>query len=110
MDTWQAVAEPSRRRILLLLAAQDLTAGQISENFSSSRSAVSQHLAVLRATGLVTVAADGRRRIYRLERHAMAALRHDIEAFWTDELDRLSSQARSLSHQQRSSHDTRETG
>lgn len=87
------MAEPTRRRILLLLASGDSTAGEIAAHFTSSRSAVSQHLAVLRSAELVEATAVGRRRVYRLNRCAMEQLRTDIEAFWVTELGSLAREA-----------------
>jgi DNA-binding transcriptional ArsR family regulator len=61
-----AVADPVRREILLMLRDERLSAGQIAGRFAISRPAVSRHLRVLRAAGLVRDAADGRRRVYTL--------------------------------------------
>lgn len=64
----QALADPTRRRILDLLTQGDLAAGEIARHFPEiSRPAVSQHLAVLREAGLVRERVVGRYRIYRLE-------------------------------------------
>ena len=62
-----AVADPVRREILLMLRDQPLSAGQIADRFVISRPAVSRHLRVLRAAGLVRDTADGRRRLYTLD-------------------------------------------
>ncbi|MDN5725327.1 MAG: metalloregulator ArsR/SmtB family transcription factor [Propionibacteriales bacterium] len=110
MDAWQAIAEPSRRRILLLLAAEDLAAGEIAAHFTATRSAVSQHLAVLRAAGLVQVVAEGRRRVYRIDRRAMEQVRGDIEAFWTSELAAVAREAFRLADNARSTDDERNAG
>lgn len=61
-----AIADPVRREILLMLREQPLSAGQIADRFVISRPAVSRHLRVLRAAGLVHDTADGRRRVYTL--------------------------------------------
>jgi DNA-binding transcriptional ArsR family regulator len=61
-----AIADPVRRRILLMLRGESLTAGQIAGRFAISRPAVSRHLRVLREAGLVRDAAEGRRRVYSL--------------------------------------------
>lgn len=110
MDAWQAIADPTRRRVLVLLGEQEMTAGEVAGHFTSTRSAVSQHLAVLRAAGLVSVTASGRRRIYRLEPDALRQVRSDIEAFWTAELDALSREATARSHDRRAEHDDRAAG
>ncbi len=61
-----AIADPVRREILLMLRDEPLSAGQIADRFVISRPAVSRHLRVLRAAGLVRDTADGRRRVYTL--------------------------------------------
>jgi DNA-binding transcriptional ArsR family regulator len=61
-----AIADPVRRDILLMLRDQPLSAGEIAGRFVISRPAVSRHLRVLRAAGLVRDTAEGRRRVYTL--------------------------------------------
>jgi DNA-binding transcriptional ArsR family regulator len=61
-----AIADPVRREILLMLRGEQLSAGQIADRFVISRPAVSRHLRVLREAGLVRDTADGRRRVYAL--------------------------------------------
>jgi DNA-binding transcriptional ArsR family regulator len=63
----QALADPIRREILLLLRGARLGAGALAAQFSVSRPAVSRHLRVLREAGLVRDDAIGRERLYRLE-------------------------------------------
>mgnify|MGYP000947234466 FL=1 len=87
----QALADPTRRRILDLLAQGDLAAGEIAGHFPSiSRPAVSQHLAVLREAGLVRERREGRRRIYRLEpeplREFWEGWLSRYQRFWDDRL------------------------
>ena len=71
MHAFDVLGDPVRRRILELLAAHDLSSGDIvarvGEEFSISQSAVSQHLKVLRDNGFATVTVDGPKRIYALE-------------------------------------------
>ena len=62
-----AIADPVRRAILVMLRAHRLPAGEIADRFVISRPAVSRHLRVLRAAGLVRDTADGRRRLYTLD-------------------------------------------
>lgn len=93
VDAWQAAAEPSRRRILHLLSATELSAGEIAGQFTSTRSATSQHLKVLLAAGLVDIRVDGRRRLYRLNPVGMLRLRAEITSFWTQELNDLAKEA-----------------
>jgi DNA-binding transcriptional ArsR family regulator len=61
-----AIADPTRREILLMLRDGAHSAGQIAQRFAISRPAVSRHLRVLREAGLVRDTADGRRRVYTL--------------------------------------------
>jgi DNA-binding transcriptional ArsR family regulator len=62
-----AIADPVRREILLMLADEPLSAGQIADRFAISRPAISRHLRVLRQAALVRDTPDGRRRLYTLD-------------------------------------------
>jgi DNA-binding transcriptional ArsR family regulator len=66
-SAFKALADPTRREILRLLAAGDLPAGVLGERFDISQPAVSRHLAVLRAAGLVTARRDGQNVMYALD-------------------------------------------
>jgi DNA-binding transcriptional ArsR family regulator len=92
-DLVVAVAEPNRRRLLQLLGHGEQTVTQLAGNFTVSRSAISQHLGVLAALGLVTSRREGRYQYYRLNAGGMAALRAQLDSFWTGELDQLVSDA-----------------
>lgn len=89
MDALQVVAEPRRRDILRLVWDRELAAGDIAARFDVSFPAVSQHLAVLRAAGFVSVRRDGRARLYRADRKALGPLRPLLEKMWNEKLDRL---------------------
>ena len=93
-DLVVAVAEPHRRRLLQLLGHGEQTVTQLAGNFTVSRSAISQHLGVLAVLGLVTSRRQGKFQYYRLDAGGMAALRAELDAFWTRELDRLVQDAR----------------
>jgi DNA-binding transcriptional ArsR family regulator len=95
-DRLAAIAEPNRRRLLQLLASREQTAGELAARFDVTRSAISQHLGVLIDAGLVARTRDGRFQRYRLAADGMAALRADLDAFWTTELDQLVYDALSL--------------
>lgn len=75
--------------------------GQLADELGVSQPAVSQHLATLREAGLVTVEADGRRRIYRPDLRSLAELRSFFDSYWTDALDRLDAVATAAAHEQR---------
>ena len=89
MDPLQVVAEPRRREILRLIWDRELAAGEIASGFDVSFPAVSQHLAVLRDAGFVSVRRNGRSRLYRADRKALGPLRPMLQRMWRDSLDRL---------------------
>jgi len=85
----RAIAEPHRRRILQLVTAKELSAGEIAARFEITRPAVSQHLGVLREAGLVSERREGTRRLYSLRPEGFADLKSFLEAFWDEGLERL---------------------
>lgn len=92
MQAFAALADPTRRRIVELLAEREYAAGDLAKRFSLSQPAVSQHLRALRNAGLVNVRRDAQRRIYALEPRGLA----EIDAwfaryrrFWAAHLDAL---------------------
>ncbi len=93
MDAVRAVAEPRRREILRLCWDRERTAGDIAEHFDVTFGAVSQHLAVLRETGLVAVRREGTRRWYRADRRALGPLGAYLESLWAGQLDALATLA-----------------
>jgi DNA-binding transcriptional ArsR family regulator len=103
----RALAEPNRRAILTLVRDREMTAGTIAARFDITRPAISQHLAVLRAAGLVDERRDGVRRWYRARPAGVRDLRAWLEAFWDDGLDRLRAEAEGEARdvRQRRAHD-----
>ncbi|MEP7022684.1 MAG: metalloregulator ArsR/SmtB family transcription factor [Actinomycetota bacterium] len=95
-DLVAAVAEPNRRRLLQLLGHGEQTVTALTGNFPVSRSAISQHLGVLAEAGLIVSRKEGRFQHYRLRPEGMAALRAELAAFWTSELDQLATDALSI--------------
>ena len=86
----KALAEPRRREILRLVWNRELPATDIADHFAEvSRSAISQHLAVLKTARLVTERRDGTRRLYCADRNEMKKLRKFLEEYWTSGLERL---------------------
>jgi DNA-binding transcriptional ArsR family regulator len=81
-DGWNALADATRRTIVARLAERPRPVGELSEGLPVSRSAVSQHLKVLKDAGLVTERAEGTRRIYRVNPVALAALRDQLDTYW----------------------------
>ena len=89
----KAIAEPSRRRILMLVRDEELAAGEIASHFEISRPAVSQHLTVLREAGLVDERRNGTRRLYRARPEGLAELKRFLDGFWDDRLEALKREA-----------------
>jgi DNA-binding transcriptional ArsR family regulator len=81
-DGWGALADGTRRAILARLAEGPQAVGTLAEGLPVTRSAVSQHLKVLKDAGLVSERAEGTRRIYRLNPTAVAALRDQLDTYW----------------------------
>jgi DNA-binding transcriptional ArsR family regulator len=98
-DVLSAAAEPTRRRLLQLLAAGPRTVNELAAQFPVTRSAISQHLGVLAEVGLVANRKQGRQRFYAVVPTGMAALRAEIDRFWTHELDQLVLDATTLAEQ-----------
>jgi DNA-binding transcriptional ArsR family regulator len=85
----QALAEPRRRDILLLVQHAELSSGEIAAHFDVTRPAISQHLQVLAAAGLVSVRRDGTRRLYQARPEGLGDLRRFVEKFWDERLEQL---------------------
>lgn len=93
MDAYHALADPTRRRIIDMLAERPHVAGDIAAEFRISRPAISRHLRVLREAGVVSVAPAAQRRVYSLEPRGLAEVAAWVsryEASWQDRLDALS--------------------
>lgn len=92
MNPMEALADPTRRRIVEILSEGELTAGAICSHFDMSAPAISQHLKVLRQAQLVIVRAEGQRRIHGLDptgiREIEIWLAH-MKRFWNRSLDAL---------------------
>lgn len=107
-DALSAAAEPTRRRILQLLAPRPRTVSEVAAEFPVTRSAISQHLLLLESVGLVTADKIGRQRIYRVAPSGLRQLQAEIDRFWTDELDLLVADAEALHHPDRSDREARD--
>ena len=86
MDGWAALADPTRRSIFELVVKQPMAVGELARRLPITRPAVSQHLKLLKAAGLVVDRADGTRRIYRANPDGLRELRVQLDRFWTDAL------------------------
>ncbi|GAA0805081.1 ArsR/SmtB family transcription factor [Spirilliplanes yamanashiensis] len=82
-DGWEALGDPSRRAIVARLADGPCAVGELADELPISRPAVSQHLKVLKEAGLVTDRAAGTRRVYRLNPAGVAALRDQLDTYWS---------------------------
>ena len=80
------MGDPTRRAILARLAERPYAVGELAGELPVSRPAVSQHLAVLKAAGLVLDRPAGNRRIYHADPAGVAALRADLDRFWSQAL------------------------
>jgi DNA-binding transcriptional ArsR family regulator len=81
-EALRAIAEPRRREILRLVAHDELAAGEIAAAFDVTRTAVSQHLTVLKSAGLLVERRDGTRRLYRARPEGLAGLREFLDEMW----------------------------
>jgi DNA-binding transcriptional ArsR family regulator len=85
----KAIAEPRRRRILEIIGDGEVTAGAIAAHFDVTRSAVSQHLGILKDAGLLAERREGTRRLYRARPEGFADVRDFLDQFWSEGLVRL---------------------
>ncbi|PJJ60978.1 metalloregulator ArsR/SmtB family transcription factor [Hymenobacter chitinivorans] len=91
-DAFQAIADPTRRAILLLLASQSLTAGAIAASFDSARPTVSKHLQILTECELLTQEQKGREMYYHLNPVGIKAIADFVEPFrqmWDERFNQL---------------------
>ncbi|GAX90743.1 ArsR/SmtB family transcription factor [Effusibacillus lacus] len=91
-DVFQAIADPTRRKIIKLLADKELPVTVISEHFPMSRTAVSKHLRILSESKLVTVEKMGREKRYKLQPEALLEIKEWLsfyEQFWDNKLSML---------------------
>lgn len=93
-DVFQAIADPTRRSILLLVATQSMTAGAIASNFDTARPTVSKHLQILTECELLKKEQNGREILYHLNLNKMKQISDFIEPFskmWDDRFNSLES-------------------
>jgi DNA-binding transcriptional ArsR family regulator len=93
-DVFQAIADPTRRAILLLVASQSMTAGAIAANFETARPTVSKHLQILTECDLLEQEQNGREIFYHLNPEKMREIADFIEPFrkmWDDRFNKLES-------------------
>ena len=93
-DTFQAIADPTRRAILLLLASQSMTAGAIASKFDTARPTVSKHLRILTECELLEQKQNGREILYHLNPRKMKEIDEFVEPFrnmWDERFSKLES-------------------
>jgi DNA-binding transcriptional ArsR family regulator len=95
-DAFNAVAEPRRREILILLAAREHSVGEIVERLRYDQPSISKHLKVLRDVGLVRMRCNGRQKLYRTNAEGIRPL-HEwagiFERYWSRQLNRVKERA-----------------
>ncbi len=91
-DVFQAIADPTRRAILLLVASQSMTAGAIAANFDTARPTVSKHLQILAECELLKQEQNGREIYYHVNANKMGEVADFVEQFrkmWDDRFNKL---------------------
>ena len=91
-DIFQAIADPTRRAILMLVALQAMTPGAIAESFDSARQTISKHIQILTECELLTQKQNGREIYYHLNANKMKELAEWLAPFakmWDDRFNRL---------------------
>lgn len=89
MDALQLVAEPRRQEILRHVWREELPVGELVARLDLSYGGVSQHLALLRDAGFVTMRAEGKQRFYLANHDGLGPLKVFLESFWASKLDTL---------------------
>ncbi|WP_259067566.1 ArsR/SmtB family transcription factor [Mucilaginibacter sp. X4EP1] len=91
-DTFQAIADPTRREILSMIAYQSLNVNSVAENFDVSRTAIYKHIKILTECGLIVMKQEGRERYCEARMEKLTEVADWIEQyrkFWTNKLDSL---------------------
>ena len=105
-DVFQAIADPTRREILNLLAFQSLNLNTIAENFDVSRPAISQHIKILSECGLIIIRQQGRERYCNASLQPLAEIADWMEPyreFWAHQFDKLDSVLEDMKEESRKS-------
>ncbi len=92
LDVFQVIADPSRRKMLMLLSKDSLTINSLVENFDMSRPAVSKHIRILHSAGFISIRDIGRERYCTLKQDGFTELQEYIsyfDKFWTSKLKKL---------------------
>ena len=103
-DPFQAIADPTRRAILVMLASQTMTAGTIAQNFDAARPTISKHLQILNECDLVTSNQKGREIFYTLKIEKIEEIDLWLEQFkkiWENRFDNLDRYLEKLKNQKK---------
>lgn len=100
-SAWKAVADDSRRQVLVLLKDGEKTPSEIATHFQFTLPALSTHLRVLRDAGLVKERKEGQRKLYSVNRDGMFEIVEFLDLFWEDKLRSLKQYAESKSKKQK---------
>src|SRR5215210_2245175 len=87
MSAFEALADPTRRRIVELVSERERSAGEVADAFEISRPGVSKHLRILRENGVIQAREEGARRLYSLATDGFVELDDWLRRFWTNRLD-----------------------
>jgi DNA-binding transcriptional ArsR family regulator len=89
MEVFEAIAQPKRREILRLLAAGELSAGEVASRFTVTQPAISQHLKALKQAGLIRERREGTRRLYSVDAEGLGDLHSFLADVLPNRLERL---------------------
>ena len=106
-DVFQAIADPTRREIINLLAHQSLNLNAVAEKFDISRPAISKHIKILTECGLVTIKKQGRERYCEAKLEKLNQVSDWVEQyrkFWTEKLDALEEYLKELQKNKKKKH------
>ena len=91
-NSFKALADPTRRSILIHLSQQDMTIGEVTDQFDMTRAAIKKHLNVLESGNLISVVSNGRERINKLDTKGIKSITNWLkyfDQFWDTKLDKL---------------------
>ena len=91
-NSFKALADPTRRTILIHLSQQDMTIGEVTDQFDMTRAAIKKHLNILESGSLISVKSNGRKRINTLETKGLKTITDWLsyfDKFWDTKLDNL---------------------
>ena len=106
-DVFQAIADPTRRDIISLVARQSLNLNTVAENFKISRPAISKHIKILTECGLIEIKRQGRERFCEAKLESLnqvAAWVEQYKQFWQERFDNLNEYLKDIKNEKNKSH------